>query len=79
MVSFFTSIYQCFKVDEATCTFGTITAKGEYKPRSNFTIQLVTYVEAGESTGYFARVKRKTDGLTRYVLGSSRYTICPVP
>lgn len=67
---------QCFKVDEETCTFGTITAKGEYKPRSNFTVHLVTYVEAGESTGYFARVKRKTDGLTRYVKADTQHVLC---
>ena len=54
--------YRVFRIDEDSCTFGMVTTKGEYKPKSNFTMRLECFVEAGASTGYFVWVKRKSDG-----------------
>ena len=39
-------------------------ANGEYRPKSNFFIKLETYVD-GQNAGYFAKVKRKSDGQER--------------
>ena len=44
-----------------SCTFGTVSTKGEYREKSNFSIELETYVD-GDNAGYFAWVKRKSDG-----------------
>ena len=52
-------------VDDETITFRTVNNKGEYKPKSNFTIKLQTYVEAGAYTGYFVILKRKSDSQER--------------
>ncbi|XP_065913247.1 uncharacterized protein [Dysidea avara] len=56
---------QLFKVDDETVTFGTVNSKGDYKPKSNFTIKLEVFVEAGAHTGYFVTLKRKLDGRER--------------
>lgn len=56
---------QLFKVDEEDCTFGLLTAKGHYKPKSNFIMELATYVEAGSSSGYFVHVTRRNDRLKK--------------
>ena len=52
-----------FKVDEESCTFGQLLAKGEYRPKSNFIMELDTYVEVGPGTeaGYFVWVTRRSD------------------
>ena len=47
--------------------FGLITAKGEYRAKSNFRLKLECFVDAGASTGYFAWVKQKNDDRERYV------------
>ncbi len=44
---------QSFKVDADDCTIGLLLAKGYYKPKSNFIMELVTYVEGGSNSGYF--------------------------
>jgi len=54
-----------YRVDEETVTFGTVNSKGEYKAKSNFTIKLEVFVEAGAHTGYFVTLKRKLDGQER--------------
>lgn len=59
---------QCFRVDTEKCTFGTVTAKGEYKERANFSIELETYVDCCNA-GYFAWITRKSDKQRRYVTG----------
>ena len=51
-------------MDEKTCTFGTVSAKGEYRERSNFVLQLDVYVD-GDNAGFFAWVTRKSDGQRR--------------
>ena len=48
---------QGFRVDPESCTFGMV-VKGRYKPKSNFAIELVTHVEAGDHTGFFANITR---------------------
>lgn len=48
-------------MDEASCTFGTVSAKGEYCEKSNFFLKLEMYVD-GDNAGYFAYVTRKSDG-----------------
>ena len=53
-----------FRVDSETCTFGTV-VKGQYKMKSNFTIELVTFVDAGEFTGYFSKIVRRSDKRTK--------------
>lgn len=47
-------------------TFGTVNARGEYKARSNFSLELSQYVD-GNDAGYFAWVSRKSDGQRRLV------------
>lgn len=59
------SCQQHYRTDEASCTFGTVSAKGEYRAKSNFFMELDTYVD-GESAGYFVWVQRKSDGQKRY-------------
>lgn len=56
---------QSFKVDEEDCTFGLLLAKGQYKPKSNFIMELVTYVEAGNNSGYFVNITRRSDRLKK--------------
>ena len=56
---------QSFKVDYEDCTFGLLLAKGQYKPKSNFTMELMTYVEAGSNSGFFANVTRRSDRLKK--------------
>ena len=36
-----------------------------YKPKSNFTMELMTYVEAGSNSGFFANVTRRSDRLKK--------------
>lgn len=48
-------------MDTETCTFGIVNGKGEYRPKSNFTIELESFVDAGASTGFFAWITRKSD------------------
>ena len=56
---------QGFKIDHEDCTFGQIMAKGKYKPRSNFIMELETYVEAGSNTGFIVWVTRRSDHLKK--------------
>ena len=61
-------VYACiqsFKVDYEDCTFGLLLAKGQYKPKSNFTMELMTYVEAGSNSGFFTNITRRSDGLKK--------------
>lgn len=55
---------QYFRQDPESCTVGTILATGEYRPKTNFYIELDTFVES-QMAGFFATVKRKSDGETR--------------
>ena len=42
--------------------------KGERKDaRNDFAMKIVSFVEAGSSTGYLCQVKREHDGMIRYV------------
>ena len=52
-----------FKVDEESCTFGLLLAKGEYRPKSNFIMELDTYVEAGPGTEavFFVWITRRSN------------------
>ena len=43
------------------CTFGLISKDHRYKPKSNFSMKLKTFVEAGPHTGFFVLVTRKSD------------------
>ena len=43
-----------------------VTTKGEYKPKSNFTMRFECFVEAGASTGYFVWVKKKSNGQEKW-------------
>ena len=54
---------QVFKVDEESCTFGQLSAKGQYRAKSNFIMELDTYVEAGPGTeaGFFVWITRRTN------------------
>lgn len=51
---------QYFRVSLQDSTFGNVTAKGEYKERSNFSMELDTFVD-GQNAGYFVWVTRKSD------------------
>ena len=42
-------------------TFGSVSAKDLYKPKSNFMIELETFVEAGDNTGYFAWITKASN------------------
>ena len=53
-----------FRVDIDGCTFGTVNGKGEYKERSNFSMELEQYVD-GQDAGFFTWVRRKSDGQKR--------------
>jgi hypothetical protein len=49
-------------------TFG-ITKNGTYEPKSDFSIRLKAFVNAGgKNTGFVAEVTRDFDGLQRYIL-----------
>ena len=63
-------------MDDEGVTFGVVNSRGEYKAKSNFSIKLETFVEAGANTGYFVTLKRKSDGLERYVLIQYRLSRC---
>lgn len=69
-----------FRVDTGSFTFGIISSKGEYKAKSNFSIELETYVEAGSNTVFFAYVTKKSDKERRFVGYNlkSRYFSCDV-
>ena len=51
---------QYYRVSVQDCTFGNVTAKNEYKERSNFSVELDTFVD-GQNAGYFVWVTRKSD------------------
>ena len=51
---------QYYRVSLQDCTFGNVTAKNEYKERSNFSMELDTFVD-GKNAGYFVWVTRKSD------------------
>ena len=50
-------------MDEESCTLGLILTKDEYRPKSNFIMELDTYVEAGPGTeaGFFVWITRRTN------------------
>lgn len=57
--------YRQFLIHEESHTFG-VRVKGkkggfQYQPKSNFIIILETYVEAGASSGFLARIARTRD------------------
>ena len=57
-----------FKIDFEDCTFGNVLAKNKYRPRSNFIMQLETYVEcndSGNNTGFFVWITRRSDRLKK--------------
>ena len=56
---------QTFRVDEEDCTFGMLMSKGFYKPKSNFIMELATYVEAASNSGYFVYITRRSDRLKK--------------
>ena len=45
-----------------------VTKGGQRDTKNDFAIKIVAFVEAGNSTGYLASVKREHDGETRYAL-----------
>ena len=48
-------------MDEASCTFNPVSAKGEYQEKSNFYMKLKLFVD-GDNAGYFTYITRKNDG-----------------
>ena len=58
------SLQNNFHDDELTNTFG-IMKKDRYVPKSDFSIKLITMVEAQENTGYVAEVIRDVDNQIR--------------
>ena len=48
-------------MDNETCRFGCVSAKREYKPRSNFKVELETFVEAGDNTVFFVWITRASN------------------
>ena len=59
--------WQFYKDDPEDCSFGVVSAKGEYREKSNFHITLDSFVD-GQNAGWFVTVKRKLDGKSKYVL-----------
>ena len=55
---------QHYRQDFDDCTVGVVLATGEYRAKTNFFIDLETFVE-GKKAGFYAKVKRKSDGRTR--------------
>ena len=52
---------QAFRVDVEKCNFGSVSAKNEYKAKSNFLMELETYVEAGDNTGFFVWITKASN------------------
>lgn len=55
---------QYYRQDADSCTVGLVTAKGEYREKTNFYIELDTFVDS-ENAGYFVFVTRKSDGMRK--------------
>lgn len=57
-------LLQYYRVDMQKCSFGTVTAKGEYREKSNFSMELDKYVD-GTNAGFFVWISRKSDNLRK--------------
>lgn len=60
-------VLQGFKVDVDDCTFGQILSKNRYRSRSNFIMELETFVEGGgnNSAGFYVWITRRSDRLRK--------------
>lgn len=62
-----------FYNDYSQGTCGVVDKAGARTRKGDFAIKVVSFVKAGENTGYFCNIRREMDGIERYA-----YTSLPV-